>query len=401
MSQVRGKRQNNVKAGVFVTLSLILGLIVFSVLTNVWSRLLSKASSYHAVFQIDTGVGTLSSGSKVKLGGVLVGAVTSVAPRVEEGKPTSVIDVQFTFDSQFALYENASVHARSGLLGSTGWLSVTNVGDGTAATSSTPLIGTTETMVSQLLGNDSEMNISKFLDSLRKLSEALVDDGGALNLLLGGVETTAIKEAINAARSSLLALNTMMDTTSKAWPSWEASVTTILTESKTIPGEINVTLKSIQSIVADVQLNILPNVEHAMQSLDSAMSSLESISKTYQESSSEWATKISSIIRNVDQISVRAKAAIDDISASPWRLLYRPTDREIAYEQLNAASWQLLTALSDLRKSAEALESTSQANDAPVDAASLSATLAESAADFEQARDAIMERMKLDFPDRN
>ncbi|MDG1137518.1 MAG: MlaD family protein [Phycisphaerales bacterium] len=401
MSQVRDKRQNNVKAGVFVTFSLILGLTIFSILTNAWSRLLSTTNSYHAVFQIDEGVGTLSSGSKVKLGGVLVGTVTSVTPRVEEDNPTSVIDVQFTFAKQYALYENASIHARAGLLGSTGWLSVTDVGNGSKATSKSPLVGTTETMVSQLLGNDAEMNLSKSLDSLRKLSEALVDDGGAMNLLLGSAEATAIKASIDAARSSLLAFNTMMQTTSAAWPSWESSVTTILTDSKKLPAQINETLQSIQTVVADIQAKILPNVERSMQSFENTMFSLEAMSKNYQKSSPEWASKVSSILRNVDQISVRAKAAIDDISASPWRLLYRPTDREIAYEQLNAASWQLLTALSDLRESAEALESASLASDAPADASRIAASLSESATAFEQARDAIIERMNVDFPDRN
>jgi hypothetical protein len=79
-------------------------------------------------------------------------------------------------------------------------------------------------------------------------------------------------------------------------------------------------------------------------------------------------------------------------------LLYRPTNKEIAYEQLNAASWQLLTALSDLRVSAEALESASLSEDAPSEAATLSVTLLESAIAFEKAREAIMQRMKLDFP---
>ncbi|HIN09732.1 MAG TPA: hypothetical protein EYM64_04055 [Phycisphaerales bacterium] len=99
-------------------------------------------------------------------------------------------------------------------------------------------------------------------------------------------------------------------------------------------------------------------------------------------------------------MTYRAKSAIDDISSSPWRLLYRPTDREIAYEQLNAASWQLLSALSDLRQSANALKAASLSSDAPKEAAALAESLAESEASFKQARDAILERMKLEFPNR-
>jgi ABC-type transporter Mla subunit MlaD len=398
MSQVRDKRQNNVKAGIFVLVSIIIGLVVFSVLTNAWGRLFNTTSTYHAVFEIKQGIGALSAGSKVKLGGVLVGNVSSVKPRAESDEPVSLIDVIFKFDNQFALYDNASIHARAGLLGTSGWLEVSDVGSGSKANSKTELVGTTETMVTQLLGSDAEINISKSLGALRKLSEALVDDSGALNLLLGSNDAIAIKEAINSAKSSLATLDSIMKKTGLVFPEWKAMITTILSDSKNIPNQINETLEKIRLIVSDVQADVLPNIRKSMESLTNSMDSLELMSKTYQTYSPEWAAKITKIVGNVDQISSRAKAAIDDISASPWRLLYRPTNKEIAYEQLNAASWQLLTALSDLRVSAEALESASLSEDAPSEAATLSVTLLESAVAFKKAREAIMQRMKLDFP---
>jgi ABC-type transporter Mla subunit MlaD len=398
MSQVRDKRQNNVKAGIFVLVSIIIGLVVFSVLTNAWGRIFSTTSTYHAVFEIRQGIGALSAGSKVKLGGVLVGNVSSVKPRAESDEPVSLIDVIFKFDNQFALYDNASIHARAGLLGTSGWLEVSDVGSGSKANSKTELVGTTETMVTQLLGSDAEINISKSLGALRKLSEALVDDSGALNLLLGSNDAIAIKEAINSAKSSLATLDSIMKKTGLVFPEWKAMITTILSDSKNIPNQINETLEKIRLIVSDVQADVLPNIRKSMESLTNSMDSLELMSKTYQTYSPEWAAKITKIVGNVDQISSRAKAAIDDISASPWRLLYRPTNKEIAYEQLNAASWQLLTALSDLRVSAEALESASLSEDAPSEAATLSVTLLESAVAFKKAREAIMQRMKLDFP---
>ena len=81
-------------------------------------------------------------------------------------------------------------------------------------------------------------------------------------------------------------------------------------------------------------------------------------------------------------------------------MLYRPTDREIAYEQLNAASWQLLSSLSDLRESADMLVEISNSKDAPADAAGIADSLLESAQEFENARQEILERMKIDFPER-
>ena len=400
MSQVRDKRQNNIKAGVFVTLSLILGIAVFSILTNAWGRLFSATSTYQVVFSIHDGVGALSTGSKVKLGGVIVGSVLYVVPREEQDAPTKMIDVTFSMNNSFDLYENASVHAEAGLLGDKAWLSISDVGSGIQATSSTKLTGTTETMIGQLLGRDAAIDITKSLDSLRKLSEALTNDGGALNLLLGSREADGIKYAIDAARKSLLSMQSVMESTEKVWPEWESSVTNILVDSEQIPNQIQETLTKIQEMLIDIRANILPSVERSMQSFENTMSSLELMSKTYQEKTPEWAAKISSIIENANQMSVRAKAAIDEISSSPWKLMYRPTDREIAYEQLNAASWQLQTALTNLRISAEALEIAVQSPDAPEEASSIAASLVESADQFKKAREAIENRMNDDFPNR-
>jgi hypothetical protein len=400
MSQVRDKRQNNVRAGIFVLFSLILAFVVFSFLTNAWGRIFSTVSNYQVVFSVQDGVGSLSTGSRVTLGGVLVGKVQQVKPRVEGDSPTSLIDVFFTLDNQYDLYENASIQARAGLLGSTAWLSITNVGSGVKANSNTVLIGSTQTMVGQLLGREAETNITKTLGSLRKLSEALSDDDGALSVLLGSNEAKGIRIAIDSARSSLLSIKSVIDSTEKVWPDWETSISTILTDSKQIPNQVKEALSYVNETLKDVRGNILPTVERSMQSFENTMNSLETISRTYQDKTPEWAAEISSIVGNVNQISVRAKAAIDDISASPWRLLYRPTDREIAYEQLNAASWQLQSALEELRISAEALEIASMSPNAPADSSSLAESLSKSAEEFEQAREAIGNRMRIDFPNR-
>jgi len=400
MSQVRNKRQNNLRAGVFVSLTLALGLVVFTILTDAWSRLTTTVNQYKVTFPVSEGIGSLASGSKVRLGGVLIGNVNSVVPRVETDAPTSNIDVSFEIEKRYTVYSNASIQARAGLLGSTGWLEISNVGSGDVATSETDLQGSTETMMSQLLGRDAEASISKSLDALRKISEALSNDGGAMTMLLGEEESQALRDAILSAKSGLLSMDSILNSMDNAWPEWESSISTILSDSKTIPSKLDATLQSVQEMVQDVRTNILPNVEKAMQSLKNSLQSLESMSKTYEQKSPSWAAKITNIIQNFNQISERAEKAIDEISASPWRLLYRPTDREIAYEQLNAASWQLLTALSDLKESAGMLEEISNSTDAPTEAAHIAASLRENANAFEQARIEIMEQMKREFPNR-
>ncbi|MBI69536.1 MAG: hypothetical protein CMJ38_05940 [Phycisphaerae bacterium] len=400
MSQVRNKRQNNVRAGVFVTVSIVLGFAVFSILTNAWDRMFKSVSSYVVVFPVEEGVGALASGSPVRLGGVIIGSVTGVTPIVNDGEPTSNIEIKFQIEQDFQLYDNATIFAKSGLLGSTSWLSIVNVGSGSLASESTVLSGTTQSMVTQLLGDDAEINITKSLDALRRLSEALAEEDGAIGALLGSEDAAALKSAIHSARASLSSVETIAEMTEAQWEEWQTSVSLILEDAKQLPAEVKATLQSVQGVIQQLQNEVLKNAEIAMESLNRTMQNLEMMSEEFKSSSPRWSTDVSTTLRNFKNISSRAKAAIDEISASPWRLLYRPTDREIAYEQLNAASWNLLSSLQELSDVTSELESLSQSSVAPEGAQELTELLRDAVVRFDQARGAMLQQMQQDFPNR-
>lgn len=400
MSQVRNKRQNNIRAGVFVTISIVLGFVVFSILTNAWDRMFKSVSSYVVVFPVEEGVGALASGSPVRLGGVIIGSVTGVTPIVNDGEPTSNIEIRFQVEQDFHLYDNATIFAKSGLLGSTSWLSIVNVGSGTQANESTVLSGTTQSMVTQLLGDDAEINISKSLDALRRLSEALAVEDGAIGALLGSEDAAALKSAIHSARASLSSIETITEMTESQWEEWQASVSMLLEDAKQLPAEVKATLNSVQETIQQIQSDVLQNAELAMESLNSTMQNLEVMSGEFKTSSPRWSDDVSATLRDFKNISTRAKAAIDEISASPWRLLYRPTDREVAYEQLNAASWNLLSSLQELSDVTSEMESLSQSSAAPEEAQELSELLRDSVVRFDQARGAMLQQMQQDFPNR-
>jgi len=222
-------------------------------------------------------------------------------------------------------------------------------------------------------------------------------------MVLGNEEADQISQAITSAKNGLQSIQELSSSLHTVWPSWETSVSGLLASTKDLPEKIDSTLNDIQELIGEIRATILPKVEQSMSSLESTSKSLASITQSLQELSPKWSDKVTSILSNVNQFTARAKSAVDDISASPWRLLYRPTDREIAYEQLNDASWQLLSALSELRESAADLRALVDADNSPIDikeAASLSRSLLESEASFQSAREALLERMHIDFPDR-
>ena len=403
MSQLRDKQRNNVKAGVFVLLSLILGLGVISVLTNIWETISVKTTRYHALFSVEDGVSTLATGSKVRLGGLSIGSVISVSPSIKQDVPISTINVYFDIDADIILYKNLNLEVHSGLLGSKSWLAIKDVGSGENVTSETVLLGSSSSMVGQFLGSEADENIRQTLAALKRISTSLTNDGEALRLLLGTKEADEISQAISNAKNGLHSIQELSTSLQAVWPTWESSLSTFLVDVKGLPTKIESTLTDVQNMIGDIRSTILPKVEETMTALGATSKTLASMMHSFQVSSPRWSSRITSILTNVDQVTERAKSAVDDISASPWRLLYRPTDREIAFEQLNDASWQLLSALSELRESASELRALVADKDSPIDAneaASLSTSLLESESAFRAARESLLERMHIDFPDR-
>ena len=303
MSQLRDKQRNNVKAGVFVLLSLILGLVVISVLTNLWETITVKTNRFHASFSVKDGVSTLASGSQVRLGGLSIGSVTTVSPSIVNGTPISEIDVYFDINEDIQLYLNLSLEVHSGLLGSKAWLSINDVGEGDLATSDTILTGSSSSMVGQFLGSEADQDIRKTLEALRKISNALTVDGDALRMILGNKEADEISQAITSAKNGLQSIQELSISLETVWPTWETSISSLLETTKDLPTKIDATLTDVQKMIGDVRVSILPKVEQTMVSLEATSKSLASMTKILQESSPRWSDKVTSILSNVDQVT--------------------------------------------------------------------------------------------------
>ncbi len=128
MSNAASRTQNNVKAGIFVTLSILIGLCVIFILGDFVRYFGPSDSSYTVTYSVADGVGGLGSGSFVKVGGLVVGEVDSVEFDVREGEPLKRIKVGFSMPAEMSLRSDAEVSVGAGLISSDAWLAFTSLG---------------------------------------------------------------------------------------------------------------------------------------------------------------------------------------------------------------------------------------------------------------------------------
>ena len=122
MSSAALRSQNNIKAGIFVTVAIIVGILVIFVLGDFARYFGPSHASYTATYEVAEGVGPLGAGSFVKVGGIVVGEVTGVTFDMQEGRPLTSIVVGFSIPSSMQLRSDATVSVGASLIGSDAWL---------------------------------------------------------------------------------------------------------------------------------------------------------------------------------------------------------------------------------------------------------------------------------------
>src|SRR5688572_9034819 len=99
MPSMSERQRNNVKAGVFVTIALLLGILVVMVLTDALERLRRQTRDYTVVYNVDSGVPNIKRGSEVRVGGLRMGRVDTVQARLApNSKAIKDIAIKFNLD---------------------------------------------------------------------------------------------------------------------------------------------------------------------------------------------------------------------------------------------------------------------------------------------------------------
>ena len=91
------RRRNNVRAGIFVTIAIVLAVTSVILLTDVVESIRRPMAEYTVSFEVIEGVKNHKAGADVRIGGVSMGRVKAVEARLEGETPFEVIDVTFGF----------------------------------------------------------------------------------------------------------------------------------------------------------------------------------------------------------------------------------------------------------------------------------------------------------------
>jgi ABC-type transporter Mla subunit MlaD len=370
MPSLSERHRNNIRAGVFVTVALIVSMGVVVALTDAVGRLSRVTHEYRVSFEVSSGVANLKSGSDVRVGGMQMGRVLDVTPEYPDpssDQPLRRIIVRFNIDRAVDLRENAKVFVTAPLIGSDAWIEIPDVGDGAALPEGTLIAGASGAgFLTSLVGPANADKVEELLDLFPELKtdytqtvkptlenmKAITDDSKGFVNDLRTVQWPRWSKQVDEIMTWALAMREKID-------SAVSDGQAILSNSRGIVEENRQDIRDSVANVRDVsetaktetmvKLNNL--LDSGREGLDNAKAVLDTFSADYEG----WASNVSDALARFNLTSQQLKLASTELRRSPWKLLYRPSADELEHELLYDAARAFAVAAADLRATSEAV----------------------------------------------
>lgn len=405
----RAPARNNVLAGLFLVISLLLAVLIAFQLADA-GRWFERLDRYVVWFEVGEGASGLKPGSVVHLGGQQMGRVLSIEPSFAEGPAgTAVpngIDVEIGLHRagtrRVALFEDAKVYLEEALLGTMSSLNIASVGGagegegalgaggggGAGAMAAATLLdpagnnrlkgSVAPALLSQLgLDGATVRSIAHNADvSFARAREVVESVAEVAEKIKPEVEPTLerVREAVDHFNN----LATRVDTESV---DIIAGVRTFVDNAQPVPGQATAALDtwreagaSVSEVVEENRPVIRDIAEQARQVVErfrtetlDEFTALAQRGGTAADDVGRAGRDLSAFIgvvqpdlrrtsANLRLASDQAVLIVDEVKAAPWRLLLKPGDKRLGEELVYNAARTYARAVSDLRAASETLD---------------------------------------------
>lgn len=418
MPSLSERQRNNVKAGLFVTITLILGMAVIVVLGDVFSALSRGEDRYIVSFDVRTGVAGLKEGSDVRIGGVKQGRVVNVDAEPPHGQPLNIIEVEFDLNNRIKLFKGAIVSVVAPLIGADAWLEIPDVGEPSqGAPEGNRIVGqSAPPLLTGLLGpGKAEMLDRMFSDGRDTLANARVFSEW-LPTLPEEYRNRVVPILDGTNRVVGDAGAVMSDVRENKWPGWSQSVDQFMANAVKLSDDLNGLIAEnrpkINTIVTDVEgvtnrlrTETMDKFDKLVDSGQSALDSANAALNDFRGDYADWATSLGEAMASANLASQQLKLTTIEVRRSPWKLLYRPDVKEIEHELLYEATRSFAVAAADLKAASVSVQRIMDLNnsDSPLSidqatAERLKKHLLDSLQRYETAQQQLTEVLLADHP---
>lgn len=379
----------NAIVGAFFIAAVALAVVVTAILSDLASAF-TPTAQYVVRFELSDNAGLLAPGAEVRVGGLKVGSVSDITL---VGEAANAVDVLIDVDEGLVLHEDAIVRLEVPLLGTGTVVNFISTGVGQRLAEGGRVNGRPSPgLLAQTGLNDED------LENIRRSIASLAETSDRISRILTDVEpqvgdaVTGINDTISSAQAIATDIRERLprigDEVEGALADVRSSVevwTGLAQRLDERTVELADVIQSVRSTIDDNR----PNIDRVLADLadistrtnnEIVPSAIETIENA-RMASAEGAELVGDAralfeaetpgvrraIANLRLASDQAKLTMLEVRRSPWRLLQRPTTRELEGELIYDATRSFAQAASDLRAASESLISLSTDEQGPVD----------------------------------
>ncbi len=378
----RGANRNNVLAGLFLVVSVILAVFLAFWVEDGIDKLpfVNPKRTFVARFELSEGIAGIKPGSPVTLGGASVGSVESLSYVYEQRGERTVpvgIDVELEIESGIVLYPEAVVSIVSPLLGTLSSINISNIGVGDeplgpgAVLDGRPPAGLAEMAGVGTLAQRADETLAKanrILDDLAPAVKPTLED---LDATLGSARSFAGMLAENqddwaAKANDILAhadsvfLNTIPSVATEVNAGVAdtrrlvASAQSLIDENR---ADVRRTVTNLEGVTTRVRYDLLGRVERVLDEGVIAAANLSDVGGRAVGLLDRIEPPLVRTMSNVQLTSGQAMLLLEEVRAAPWRLLERPDEKEQREVVLFSAVRRYAESVEKLRDASEAMDS--------------------------------------------
>lgn len=431
----RKRAINNVMAGGFLVGSVVLAVIISFMLSDAD---FTRTTPYTFTFTLRQGTPGIEPGSFVAVGGQKVGRVTGVefmyadpSNPVESHAVGVAVTVRIRAD--IVLYENALVYIERPILGALSSINIADVGtpDVVPFRGGSPRLASDETisgrtasalMAQAGLPPEGFAGMFTKFDELTEKAKSVVDEiaphiGPNVEKISATLDD--VKSLTGSARESFPVWRGQVDTTIANATAASEKFAPLMDKADLFMGDVHASVSTISDaielntpkvtqIVDDVAATTRHVRENTLADLDAAFAK----AKTSIDTMSEAIAHLDSLARqetpNIRRMFANGRLASDqlkllmtELRAQPWRVLIRPSTKELEQQLVYDAARAYADSVSNLRAASETLESLSasgkvQSEDERTVFAALVTELRAAFEQYQQAESQFLDRMIRD-----
>lgn len=373
--------RQNLTAGAFVISGVVLAVVTLVIIQRLT---LTPRATYQVRFTVEEGVGGISAGSAVQVGGLPRGAVTEVTPIFDDGRLVG-IEAAIEIDQTIRFSSDATVLRMSPLLGNVGFLNFTNLGGGPGSKVVEPG-GTIEAspspgMLATIVGGENAADVGEVIENVQRLSVLLGDE--------------VPKDYHEFVRPSLADVRGVVGDVAQRWPSWSGEVSTTLANAvqasaalvagiddakalieraqepvdglaeivrtntptvEAILADAKTASEQVDVLVKDLNEQAMPRLLGVLGSAQSALDDVGAMLGNLRPEVARQIPQVRTMLTDLREASSELKLSMIEIRRNPWRLLYQPTSEVVAHENLYDAARNFTIAAADLKVAGESLQ---------------------------------------------